>query len=320
MSLQTRRPIRLLPLYPRLTLVLLLLAMVWAGSTQAQLTIDQVMTLNLVDAQDNQLGGLSALAWDQDERELYAISDKGYLVRMGIEGSDLSPSIKLISTHELNGEQGPLSGKRWRDAEGLGLKNHNNGIRGDSNLWISFERNPRVLVTDNQGQWQATADLDDRLSTVANFRSPNSSLEALTGNTDFGWIVGSELGLVDKHPDLHHISTLDGSKQWFFEPMPYPNSSLTGMATLDATTILILERAFLSQFHPFYIGVRQLDLKKCDAGTVCEVENLLVMNSRLHGPLDNFEGITVIDGKVWLISDDNFSSNQKTLLMSLKFE
>ena len=303
----------------RVLLALVILPCLWLTSAQAELKIEQVLTLNLVDQQNNPIGGLSALAWDKDDKELYAVSDKGHLVRMKIEGSDQSPAITLISSHELNGENGPLNGKEWRDAEGLGLENHDNGIQGDSRLWISFERNPRVLVTDKQGAWLESNALDDRLTTIANYRSPNSSLEALTGNTRFGWITGSELGLNDKHPELHHLSTLDGSKKWFFEPLPYPNSSLTGLATMDDSTVLILERAFLSQVDPLYIGIRKLNLENCNEESICAAENLLIMNSHLHGPLDNFEGITLINGKVWIISDDNFSDKQKTLLMSLKF-
>ena len=100
------------------------------------------------------LYGLSALAFDADQNLLYAGSDGGSLFHFqpGFEDGLLT-ELKVITAYRLHDPQGkPLRGD-WADAEGMSARNADNGVRGDTVLTISFEREHRVEDYTPNGRW-----------------------------------------------------------------------------------------------------------------------------------------------------------------------
>jgi len=97
------------------------------------------LTLRQVEIDGQLVAELSALAWDEDEQILYAVSDGGRLFHLLPEfaGGVLS-GVAGVAGYPLRDASGePLRGAR-ADSEGLALENAENGIRGDSRLVVSF--------------------------------------------------------------------------------------------------------------------------------------------------------------------------------------
>jgi len=70
---------------------------------------------------------LSDLAWDEDQKLLYAISDEGYLYHFKISINDKNlDKIELVFSTQLKDKnKKPLKG-RLIDSEGLAIRNGNN--------------------------------------------------------------------------------------------------------------------------------------------------------------------------------------------------
>lgn len=114
---------------------------------------------------------------------------------------------------------------------------------------------------------------------------------------------------------------LDGASQM---PLNYPVSEgfvPTDMATLASGVVLVLERHF-SVLSGRKIRLRIIHAKDLRPGVTLRPRELV----RLERPLevDNFEGLTLFEepltGAVtlYLISDDNFSAFQRTLLYQFR--
>lgn len=78
--------------------------------------------------------------------------------------------------------------------------------------------------------------------------------------------------------------------------------------------LIALERRYLSPLAPLIISVRRIDL----ATEPPRVEELARFSSAEGWPVDNFEGIARhAADRYFLVSDDNASAFQKTLLIYL---
>ncbi|MCK5877306.1 MAG: esterase-like activity of phytase family protein, partial [Candidatus Marithrix sp.] len=114
-----------------------------AGDTYMQIRLRG--TVQLVNKRINhvRLAELSGLAWSEDDKILYAVSDRGDLfhLRPKIVDSTLI-EVKFITAYPLLNKKGKKL--KHRDSEGLSILNGANGIVGDSELVISFERKARI--------------------------------------------------------------------------------------------------------------------------------------------------------------------------------
>jgi hypothetical protein len=89
---------------------------------------------------------------------------------------------------------------------------------------------------------------------------------------------------------------------------------LVGLASWSDNEILILERRFISLFHPQLISVRRATLGH-DQLQPLAVTEIVRLDSSRGWALDNFEGIARHEGSCFfLINDDNRSPLQSTLL------
>ncbi len=257
---------------------------------------------------------LSGLAWDEDEKVLYALSDKGYLfhLRLVIIHNTIKSVIPLFA-YLLHNEKGqPLPST---DSEGLAILKGNNGISGDSELIISFEHKPLIAKFTPKGQWLNSYTLPTVLKNIKHYYDSNKVLEAVTVHPRLGILTVPEWPLKVKKTTLflkehqHTIYALDSNKQWTFPAYPVPNSAIVALETLTDGSILLLERAFVSIFQPIVISIRQLWLEKKKLSSVA------VFDNSKGWSVDNFEGLTHHKGTHFLmVSDDNDHVLQRTLL------
>lgn len=262
---------------------------------------------------------LSGIAWDNDEKLLYAVSDAGllYHLKLTIKDKHLNDMKVVYATRLKNKGNKRLRGK-FSDAEGLSLINGNNGKPGDSVLIISFENRPRISRYSPHGEFLANISIPKYLKNRKNFRHTNKALESVTQHPVYGILTAAEYPLKKDSMKLQTLYASTG-KKWHFPASLPKNSAITGLETLPNGDILVLERAWSNIFTPITINLRQLELNNCNEKNECPTRNIAMLSGANGWLLDNFEGLAHYDGNQYLmISDNNHSPLQSTILVLLE--
>ena len=258
------------------------------------------------------LAELSGLTWDADENLLYAISDRGILFHLlPTFSNEHLIDVKIKSAFRLNGPMGNKLNGVNSDSEGLDAINHRNGILGDTQLLVSFERNPRIVSYDNNGNMIADHVLPGNL--VKGYKNSNKGLESVAFLNQFGIVTAAEMP-VEPNEQTTLIYSLRGH-HWQFLRYPAPNSSLVALEILPNGQVLTLERSFQSIWHPVLTVLRLTQpLSEFNSHTTTDI--VARFNSYHGWRIDNFEGLTRYkDQRFFMISDDNGNTLQKTLLV-----
>ncbi len=260
---------------------------------------------------------LSGLAWDQDEQILYALSDHGHVFHVRLDfDEDTINQVEFLAAYALRDPQGAPLGGRSADAEGVALRNHRNGRPGDTELIVSFEGEPRVQSFSPTGIWQDTYPLPQALSDPDSYRSRNKALEGLTVHPRFGVLVAPEWPLHSARNQSLQVTALTG-EMWVFPRYEAPKSGLVAMEALEDGSLLTLERSFVSVFQPLIVALRRTQpLGVPVSQAPLPMSDVAVFNSFKGFRPDNFEGLTHLEGKRFLmVSDDNQSALQQTILL-----
>jgi hypothetical protein len=263
---------------------------------------------------DPRFGGLSGLEFTRSGN-LIAVSDMGAFVWIGFDAETLTPA-STARIGEMYGADGKyLEGKSDRDSEGLALTE-------DGLALVSFERDHRVLGFDLEGCGAAARGVEIAAWSrtplgMSGMHGANRGAEGLSigpggallvsieendGNSPFGPLL--ETGAPDltariETPGLLSVTGSDRHEDWLYT------------------------------VHRFYapgvgnkIAIARSELDETGAPT-----GLSMQLAYLEAPLnvDNFEAIAVRkreDGSLLIavISDNNFSSRQRTLLYLFEVE
>jgi len=263
---------------------------------------------------------LSGLALDKDENILYSISDEGvlYHLKLTVKNKKID-KLKVSYATRLKDKKGRPLRKGLKDSEGLSLINANNGKKGDTKLIISFEGKPRVARFTTKGFLLADLALPKKISNLANYRKPNKSLESVVNHSKYGVLTASEYPLKHnkkKAQSVYATSKFSTTKAWHFPASKAKNSAITDMEVLPNGDLLILERAYSNPFNPIVINLSQLKLNSCNKKQHCKIENIFSLSSADGWRLDNFEGLSHIKDKQYLmVSDNNKNPLQETLFV-----
>jgi hypothetical protein len=282
-------------------------------------TVDRVrflgaLALPAIKAHGMTLAGLSGLAWDADEGILYTISDQGAVFGLKPEfrNGQLS-SVQLVSAAPLID---PKTGKpvRWlrSDAEGLELLNAGNGRKGDTELLISFEGEPRLARYRPDGKFITEIELPPALRSKSAYRY-NRMLESVCHHPREGLLTAPEEPLAgdDKQHYLYRVR--DGAR-W---KLPTLHGGISAIECLPDGSVLLLERELQMALMRWRVILRKLTLP---SGQTTENElksEILAEIDSLRGlSLDNFEGMARHrDGRYFMVSDNNDNLLQQTLLV-----
>ena len=262
------------------------------------------------------LGGLSGLAWDGDESRLYALSDRGGLfhLRPRFENGHLV-RVEALTAFALRDHRNRALKGRRADAEALVLQRGNNGKPGDSLLAVAFERDPRIVLFRPDGRYVESLRLPADLRDHSRYADPNKALESLTWLPGPGLVTAPERPLTGADDGTISLFALDG-RSWHYPLAAIPNASLVDMEALPDGSLLMLERGYGLMFLPVIISLRQTWIAPESAGERLAAMTLAVLDSSRGWSVDNFEGLTRHQGlKFFMVSDDNFSDLQKTLLV-----
>ncbi len=261
----------------------------------------------------NRFASLSGLAWDDDDGILYAVSDKGQLFGLKPEfRNNRLSDVKLVSSANL---LDPATKKpvRYRrsDAEGLDIVNGRNGRKGDAELIVSFEGQPRLARHRPDGGVIAEIPLSAPLNDTNRYRY-NKMFEATCRHPREGVLVAPEEPLDDKRnaPRLYRAD----ARSW---KLPPSRGSIVALECLPDGDVLIMERDYSPVLLHIVVTLRRLKLHKpvpFDQQPASEIVAVFDSHDRLT--LDNFEGLARHRGnRYFMVSDDNDMLLQRTLLV-----
>ncbi|MHB8785204.1 MAG: esterase-like activity of phytase family protein [Thauera sp.] len=251
---------------------------------------------------------LSGLAWDADAQRLYAISDRGVLFRFAVTlGANGQLEVEPLAASRL----APPPGSSSVDAEGLALTRAADGIRGNSELLVATEGEPRVIRYTLSGEALETLALPGGLDDPERFRRSNAMLEAVALHPEHGLLVAAEAPLEGEAAGHHRV--VAAGRSWSFPSYAARNARLKGMDVMHDGRLLVLERAEAGKGKgkTMVVVLREVDLAACTAQAVCPVRDLAVLDR--PDEADNFEGLTALgDGRVMIVSDDRGKSGRGT--------
>lgn len=268
---------------------------------------------------DARFGGFSGFIIAPDGRRFSAVSDEGHWLSGEITYAGKAPSgitnARMGPLLALNGR--PLNRKRDADAEELALLS---GTLSHGVALVAFERNHRLVRYPilNGALGRPTALV--ALPADSKRMTSNSGIEAVTvvrGGPFKDAILAFAEDLKDG--DGHQIGWLLGKgapKQIAITDIG--GFSLTGAASLDDGSVLLLERRFRIT-EGVKMRLRYLPVAELKPGNVIEGETLV--SSDMSYEIDNMEAIavhTAAGGEtvVTIVSDNNFNQFlQRNLLL-----
>ncbi|MEJ1298295.1 MAG: esterase-like activity of phytase family protein [Candidatus Sedimenticola sp. (ex Thyasira tokunagai)] len=251
---------------------------------------------------DASLAELSDLAWDEDEQILYGITDRGRLLHLQprIEEGILL-GMELLTHYPLLEKSGKATSGSRQDAEGLTLENSYNGIRGDSRLLVSFERDHRIIRHMPDGRHKGQIDIPPGLKKPAFRPTGNKGMEALTLHPKFGVITGTEK---PQSPGTSFLFSSKG-KQWSYAA-ENEYSALVSLETLPDGGLLILQRAYRGLLSPLVITLSRIRQQELELHQRLSLETVAQFDTTKGWRTQNFEGLTRHQGKrFFMVSDDN---------------
>ena len=289
---------------------------------------------------DKRFGGLSGLDL-RDDGGLLSVSDGGDFVWIDLAADGLTPKRALIAGM-LDAEGNVLKGKAGADAEGLALN-------GDVAL-VSFERNHRVLAYDlgkcaaaARGAPIAFGDHSESLAKAfdrAGLKvSNNQGPEGLAITPGWVLLAGLETQVgeaspvsarpVEGAPEFDLAIGQDAPELVGLDALPSGTGGRNlrlfslhrSSSALSSNAITIVETQLEATFDQTDLPARvtsEIEERSRSGYRVTSSRVLAEMN--VFVTIDNFEGIAaraLPDGRVrlYVISDDNFSAKQRTLLM-----
>jgi hypothetical protein len=258
---------------------------------------------------DARFGGLSALSVSGDGTHLTAISDQGHWLeaRLTHDGTGRLTGFELLEIGPVRGlDGGLLLGKQNQDAESL-------AILSDGSVLVGFERQHRLWrfppAPRALGGRPTPVPTPSGLALAPN----NGGLEAMTALAD-----GRVLALAEELVDDGQIRGWVG-RDGAWEPLAYRISGRprpTGAALMPSGDVVVLERSYVPSTGNL-IRLKRIAQADIVPGAVLDGPILAELQRPLS--VDNFEGVACRaggDGQslVYIVSDDNFSSTQRTLL------
>ena len=264
---------------------------------------------------DPRFGGLSGLAapkWG----ELVAVTDQGEFVWIGLDETTASAPLTAAMATMRGASGEPLgSGKKDQDAEGLAIR--------DGLAIVSFERRHRVEAFDlnSCGAAARAAPIMSLSEAVYMPRvKENGGLEALALSPEGGLILGLETPKDDAAPLSMSPST--GVADFSILLEQPEDHRMTGadfvQTSFEQGTLFSLHRAY-SPIRGARIALQSSEADKTeDMGWSLSAPKTLVTLA-MPGPVDNFEGVAAIANpeggiRLYIVSDNNFSPTQRTLL------
>jgi hypothetical protein len=259
-------------------------------------------------------GGLSSIHLDAQGSRLIGVTDRGAWLSARIAYRAGRPAgIVDAEMAPILGPDGRLLAERgWYDAEALAER--------DGTFYVGIERVEQIVRFD-LARDGATA-RGEPITVPPDFKSfiRNKGLECLAvsprGAPHAGALIAITEGSLDAAGNIRAF-VLEEGRIARFVVRRSGEFDVTDCAILPPADLLLLERRF-SLITNLGMRIRRIPLAAIEAGAVVDGRVLIV--AELAHQIDNMEGIAVHrnargDTIITVVSDDNFSVIQRTLLL-----
>ncbi len=259
-------------------------------------------------------GGLSGIRLDPKGERFISFSDKGnwFTGRIAYQGREMTGLADVEAAPMLGPDGRPITTRGWFDSESI--------ARDGPLVYIGLERVNRVLRFDfSKGFTRARGEVVP-LPPAASRLPFNKGLEALVfvpkGMPLAGTLIAiSERGLDAKGNLIGFL--VGGPAPGQFSVRRTENFDVSDAVLLASGELLVLERKF-SWFSGIGIRIRRIALASVAPGAVLDGPS--IFEADLGDEVDNMEGIDAHvtpegDTVLTMVSDDNFSPIQRTLLL-----
>jgi hypothetical protein len=259
-------------------------------------------------------GGLSGLRLDPKGERFISFSDKGswFTGRIVYNGREMTGLTDVEAAPMLGSDGEPITTRGWFDSESIALDG--------SSVYIGLERVNQVLRFDFSKGFTRSRGEVVPLPPAASRLPRNKGLEALVfvpkGMPLAGTLIAiSERGLDAKGNLIAFL--VGGPSPGQFSVRRTENFDVSDAVLLPSGDLLVLERKF-SLLSGVGIRIRCIALASVAPGAV--VDGPAIFNADLGNEIDNMEGIDAHltpegDTVLTMVSDDNFSMVQRTLLL-----
>ena len=259
-------------------------------------------------------GGLSGWRLDAKGERFISFSDKGswFTGRIVYQGREMTGLADVEAAPMLGPDGKPITTRGWFDSESIAIDG--------SIVYIGLERVNQVLRFDfSKGFTRSRGEVFPMPPAVKKLPF-NKGLEALVfvpkGLTLAGTLIAiSERGLDSKGNLIAFL--VGGPAPGQFSVRRTNDFDVSDAVLLPSGDLLLLERKF-SLVAGIGIRIRRIALKSVAPGAV--VDGPAIFEADLGHEIDNMEGIDAHvtpegDTVLTMVSDDNFSIIQRTLLL-----
>jgi hypothetical protein len=259
-------------------------------------------------------GGLSGLRLDAKGERFISFSDKGtwFTGRIVYRGREMTGLDDVEAAPMLGPDGRPITARRWFDTESIALDG--------PFVYIGLERVNQVLRFDfSKGFTRARGEVVP-LPPAARKLPYNKGLEALVMVPKGLPLAGTLIAISERGLDINGnimAFLIGGPSPGQFSVRRTNDFDVSDAVLLPPGDLLILERKF-SWLAGVGIRIRRIALKSVLPGAV--VDGPSIFDADLGQEIDNMEGIDAHvtpegDTVLTMVSDDNFSMIQRTLLL-----
>ena len=259
-------------------------------------------------------GGLSALRVDEKGQRFVAISDKGawFTGQIAYRGTEMTGLTDVETAPMLGPDGRPITARGWFDTESL--------ARDGGAFYVGLERVNQILRFDFARDGLRSRGQPIPLPPELRKLPYNKGLEALVVMPASSPLPGALIAISERGLDIRGDligAIIGGPKPGAFSVGRRDDYDISDAALLPSGDLLLLERKF-SLLGGIGVRLRRMEIATLQPGAV--LDGKTIFEADLGNEIDNLEGLDVHvtpEGETVLtmISDDNFSPLQRTLLL-----
>lgn len=267
-----------------------------------------------LSSEEKSFGGLSGLLVSRDGSNFIAVSDRGQWFRGKLTYRDGRLAAATdVETAPMRGPDGSAYSSRGRfDSEAL--------TEHDGKYCVGVERQNEIVCFDYAKQGLLARGQSIQVPAVAKTFPNNQGLEAVVGVPAGQELAGALIGISERSlDDAGNIVAvmIGGPRPGQFSIKRTENYDISDAALLPNGDLLLLERHF-SLLRGISVRIRRIPQQ--DIRPSATIDGPILIEADLGYTLDNMEGIAVHRSPagetiITLVSDDNFSALQRTLLL-----
>lgn len=275
-----------------------------------------------ISSKSEYFGGYSGIAVDAKGQRFLAISDSGSWLSGEFTYKDgLLAGLSAARVGPIPQKDGtPFTKNRDRDAEAIVALKHGSL---DGRYLIAFERRHRIEeYAFEKGEMRGPVGRRQLPQPLKGMKS-NDGMESTTILRG-GPHAGAMVSFAEKKltADGRHTGAMvkDGKSHPLFIRRN-EEFDISDMQSLKDGSLMVLERSFIPA--RLKLGIRLRHIRAADVKSGATLDGDILMDAGSALEIDNFEGLAVHENEdgesvLTIISDDNFSFIQRTLLMQFK--